>query len=288
MADLAEPTPTTAATQRHATASGSARSTTPARRRRTVAAYIPPQHGAWAFLVVPLLVGFTVSPFRPVALLFSAAWIVAYPVGYFGGRALATRLRRGSWTRLARREATRAVPWLAALALVGVPLVLLRPWLLAVAVAVAAIWGLSLLFTLRGSERALGNDAVLVVLAVVAVPVVWALGVDTAGGLRPDLPAAPASLWWATAATFAFLFGSVLHVKSLLREAGNRRFHWLSVGYHVVVLVGFAFVSPWWLIGFVPALGRAVALRPGLRPAIIGAVEAVASLFFLIAAALAG
>jgi hypothetical protein len=256
--------------------------------KRSWTSSVPPQHGAWAFLVVPLLVGFTVAPFRPVAVLFSAAWIVAYPVGYFGGRALAARLRRGSWTRLARREAGRAVPWLVALVVLGVPLVLLRPWMLAVAVVVAAIWGVSLTITLRGSERGLPNDAVLVLLAAVAVPVVWALGVSTGGALRPDLPVPPTALWWATAATFAFLFGSVLHVKSLLREAGNRRFHWLSVGYHAVVLVAFAFVSPWWLVGFVPALARAVALRPGLRPAIIGAIEAVASLFFLIAAALAG
>lgn len=238
--------------------------------------------------MVPLLVGFTVSPFSPVAVLFSAAWIVAYPVGYFGGRALATRLRRGSWTRLARRESGRAVPWLVALAVLGVPLVLLRPWLLVVAVVVAAIWGVSLAFTLRGSERSLPNDAVLVLLAVIAVPVVWALGSSTGGALRPDLPATPVGLWWATVATFAFLFGSVLHVKSLLREAQNRRFHWLSVSYHTAALLVFALVSPWWILGFSPALVRAAALRPGLRPAVIGAIESIVSLFFVLAALLTG
>lgn len=262
--------------------------TAESRRTRNVTAYIPPQHGAWAFLVVPLLVGFTIAPFRWVAVLFAVAWIVAYPVGYFGGRALATRLRRGTWTRLARREARRAVPWGVALVVLGLPLVVLCPWLLAVAVVVAAIWGVSLAFTLRGSERALSNDAVLVLLAVVAVPVVWLLGVSGAGWAWPEVPAVPTALLWATAATFAFLFGSVLHVKSLLREASNRRFHWLSVAYHALVLVGFAFVSPWWLLGFAPALVRALVLKPGLRPALIGAIEAVVSVCFLFAAALAG
>ena len=76
--------------------------------------------------------------------------------------------------------------------------------------------------------------------------------------------------------------------QELLREAGNCWFHWLNVGYHVLALVGFALVSPWWLVGFAPALVRAVALRPGLRPAVIGAIESVMSLFFLIAAVLAG
>ena len=223
--------------------------TAESRRTRNVTAYIPPQHGAWAFLVVPLLVGFTIAPFRWVAVLFATAWIVAYPVGYFGGRALATRLRRGTWTRLARREARRAVPWGVALVVLGLPLVVLCPWLL---------------------------------------PVVWLLGVSGAGWAWPEVPAVPTALLWATAATFAFLFGSVLHVKSLLREASNRRFHWLSVAYHALVLVGFAFVSPWWLLGFAPALVRALVLKPGLRPALIGAIEAVVSVCFLFAAALAG
>lgn len=254
-------------------------------RTRTWTAYIPPQHGAWAFLVVPLLVGFTTVAFSWVAVLFSVAWIIAYPVGYFGGRALVTRFRRGSWTRLARRETRRAVPWAVALALVAVPLVVLRPWLVAVAVVVAAVWAVSLALTLRGSERALGNDAVLVVLAVVAVPAVWAVGSATPG-LTPGLPVVPPSVWWATTATAAFLFGSVLHVKSLLRQAGNRRFHWLSVGYHAVVLVGFTLVSLWWVVGFAPALIRAVALRPGLRPGIIGAIESVVAVAFVLAAVL--
>ncbi|MCB0916157.1 MAG: YwiC-like family protein [Actinobacteria bacterium] len=257
------------------------------RRRRTWSAYIPPQHGAWAFLVVPLVVGFMTVPFSRVALLFAVAWIVAYPVGYFGGRALATRIRRGWWTRMARREARRAVPWAVALVLLGLPLVVLRPWLTAVAVGVAAIWGVSLLITLRESERALSNDVVLVLLSVVAVPTVWAISA-AAPGVWPELPPVPAAVWWMTAATGVFLFGTVLHVRSLLREAGNCWFHWLNVGYHVLALVGFALVSPWWLVGFAPALVRAVALRPGLRPAVIGAIESVMSLFFLIAAVLAG
>lgn len=233
------------------------------------------------------MVGFTTAAFSWVAMLFAAAWIVAYPVGYFGGRALATRIRRGSWTRLARREAGRAVPWALVLVVLGLPLVVLRPWLVAVAVVVAAIWGLSLLITLRDSERALANDVVLVLLSVVAVPTVWAISA-AAPGVWPELPPVPVAVWWATAATGVFLFGTVLHVRSLLREAGNRRFHWLSLGYHVLALVGFALISPWWVVGFAPALGRAVALRPGLRPAVIGGIESVISLCFVIAAVLAG
>lgn len=249
--------------------------------RRTWTSYIPPQHGAWAFLVVPLLSGFAVAGLSWIGGLLAATWIVAYPVGYFAGRALAVRIRRGSWTRLARREAARTVPWAAGLAALAVPLLTLRPWLVLVALGVALLWATSLLITLRRSERDLLNDAVLVVLAVLAVPLVWAVTTDLQGW-------PPATdLWVVTAATAAFLFGSVLHVRSLLRRAGDNRFRWLSVAYQLAAMVGFACASPWWLVGFVPAVLRAVLMRPGLRPAAIGAVETVVSVFFVAAAILA-
>ncbi len=262
---------------------------TPRSRSHGWTAYIPPQHGAWAFLIVPLVVGFTLAPITWAGLGFAVAWILAYPVGYFGGRGLLVRIRRGSFTRLSRREFRRAIPWGVALAVVGVPLLVACPWLAVAAVVVAAVWSGSLLITLRRSERDLGNDLVLVVLAVLAVPLVWLVGegASPAAGFWPDVASVPGQLWLATAATGAFLFGSVLHVKSLLREAGNVGFRRLSVGYHVIALAVFAVVSPWWLIGFGPALLRSLVLRPGLRPAVIGAVETVVAVLFVVAAALA-
>jgi hypothetical protein len=134
-----------------------------------------------------------------------------------------------------------------ALAVVGVPLLVACPWLAVAAVVVAAVWSGSLLITLRRSERDLGNDLVLAVLAVLAVPLVWLVGGGASAGWRrvAGYRRVPGQLWLATAATGAFLFGSVLHVKSLLREAGNVGFRRLSVGYHVIALAarrGFAVV----------------------------------------------
>lgn len=245
-------------------------------------AFIPPQHGAWAFLVVPLLVGFTVAPVSLVGLVFACAWVVAYPVGYFGGRAVVTRWRRGTWSRLARRELRRAAPWAVVLVVLAVPLVVLRPWLVLAAVAVALVWAGSMVIGYRGSERDLTNDAVLVALAVLAVPLVWLV---TAGDALSSIP--PSGVWLATAATAVFLFGSVLHVKSLLRRAGDVSFRRLTLGYHVVALAAFAVASPWWLVGFTPALLRVVVMRPGMRPAVIGAIETGVACCFVAAAALA-
>jgi hypothetical protein len=83
-----------------------------------------------------------------------------------------------------------------------------------------------------------------------------------------------------------FFTGSVLHVKSLIREADDPRW---AVGSRVfnVAAVGMGLLSPWLLLPFGAAALRAFAVRPGTRPAVIGAVEAAVSVLVVLAGALA-
>jgi len=244
---------------------------------------VPPQHGAWAFLVVPVLVGFAIAGASAAGWLFLLAWLVAYPVGYYAGRALTARVRRGSWTRLARRELGRAVPWAVGLLVLGIPLLLTRPWLLAAAAVLAVLWAAGLLVADRRGERSMANDLLLVAQALVAVP----LAVAVVAG--PSALTGPQALTVASGAAVVgiYLAGSVIHVKSLLREAGNLGFRRLNLTWHGAAVVVTTLLSAWWLLGFVPALVRAVVLRPGLRPGAIGAVEAVVAVLVVAAAVLA-
>ena len=75
---------------------------------------VPPQHGAWAFLAVPLILGLAISGVTWPGVLFSVTWVLAYPASYYLGRAIAVRTRRGVWSRIARRERAAAVPWVVA------------------------------------------------------------------------------------------------------------------------------------------------------------------------------
>jgi uncharacterized membrane protein len=61
----------------------------------------------------------------------------------------------------------------------------------------------------------------------------------------------------------------------------------VNVGWHVVLASGAAVASPWWLLAFIPALARAVLLRPGMRPGAIGGIEAVVAALVVVAAFLA-
>ena len=223
---------------------------------------IPPQHGAWAFLIVPVLCGFAIAGASPAGWLFLAAWVCAYPVGYYLGRALTARARRGSWSRLARRERARAIPWAIITAALGLPLVLTRPWLLAAAALLGALWAIGLVIAARRGERSMANDLMLVAQATVALPLTVAV-VAGPSALVGDLAGVTLQ---ATVIVAAYLAGSVLHVKSLLRQAGNVRFHRVNVAWHAALALGAGLASLAWLVGFVPALARIDPPAPGDAP----------------------
>lgn len=244
-------------------------STTRVRNRPRLA--VPPQHGAWAYLALPLLLGLVIAGWTWLGGVFAVTWVLAYPVSYYASRALTTRLRRGSWSRIAVRERNHAVPWALAAGTGAVILVIARPWLVAVAAALALLWLVGVRLALAGRERGFGTDLLLVGQSLVALPLVWAVTADS-----PLLRGVPASIWVATGVCAVYFVGSVIHVKSLIRQVGDPRWRRANLGYHLAALT-MGLVSPWLLVPFATALGRSLLLRPGARPGVIGAVETVQS-----------
>ena len=92
----------------------------------------------------------------------------------------------------------------------------------------------------------------------------------------------------ATFVAAGYLAGTVLVVRSVIRERGNRAFAALSVGFHAALVVAAAVALPWPYAVYAAGLtARAIALplverrragspRP-LRPIHVGIVEIVAS-----------
>lgn len=244
----------------------------------------PPQHGAWAFLIVPLLLGSFLGAGNWLGLLFSLTWIAAYPLSYFGGRAFLARVRRGSWTTRARSELRSVIPW-AVLTLIGTSaLITMRPWILLPGVLIVALWSISIYLTWLGRERGITNDLLLVALASIAPILMYLTAND-----KQSLNLVPRSIWIAALVSLLFFVGSVLHVKALIREAANRRWHFASIGFHVAVLVILVpTTSSWWLvIPFAAALARTVVMKPGMRPGRIGAIESVVALLVVICTVIA-
>lgn len=239
----------------------------------------PPQHGAWAFLIVPLLLGSLLGADNWLGLIFSLTWVAAYPFSYFVSRAFLARVRRGSWTTRARSELHSLIPW-AVLTLIGTStLIALRPWILLPGVLIVAIWSISIYLAWLGRERGITNDLLLVVLASLAPILMYAIAND-----EQSLNLIPHSIWIAALVSLLFFMGSVLHVKALIREATNPKWHVASIGFHVAVVIAMGLTThSWWLtIPFILALARTVVMKPGMRPGRIGVIESVVALLVVI------
>lgn len=231
----------------------------------------PPQHGAWAFLIVPAVIVSFLGAGNGIGLIFFLTWVSGYPVSYFLGRAIIARIRRGTWTAKAKSELTFAMPWLI-ISLFGVSyLVALRPWLFFYGIAVLALWSISIYLSWAGRERGITNDLLLVGLASIEPVLMYQVAVD-----HSSLSGLPHSIWIVAFMCLLFFAGSVVHVKSLIREVRNRNWHTGSLVYHLVVLVLLLILArPRYLaIPFALALARTILVKPGLRPGVLGIIEA--------------
>ena len=222
-------------------------------------------------LLVPLLVGMAASRPAPWHLVLAGAALTAY---------LASASVQ-AWARARRPPAYRApiVIYGGLFAILGLTLVVAFPALLLTLVAAGPAAALVLGGARPGTPRDLANSLAQVVQALVLVPA--AAYVSGSFEVGPVVTA--------TAVAAGYLIGTVLVVRSVLRERGNDAFAALSIGFHVV-LVGLALaVLPPAYAGVAAALAvRALALpilqrrlaagpRP-LRPIHVGLVEIAASI----------
>lgn len=236
--------------------------------------YLPPQHGAWAFLGLPLVLGAVVAPWTQLHLVLALAWVAAYPWSYAAlGLARARRKQR-----FVRPFAV----WAAVVVPAAAVLVVQRPWLVWVGAAYLLLFTVNLRYAAHHDERALANDAVFVAECSAMVWVVWALGASDGSWSPPSAGAVPVRAWVLVVVCALVLIGSTLHVKSLIRERRDPRYATASRVLAVASLVVAAGLAGWWglpagawlLVPFVALAVRSfvVGRRP-LRPGAIGMVE---------------
>lgn len=233
-------------------------------RRWSVREFVPPQHGAWAMLVVPWLAGVLVTSFRWPHLVLLAAWVAGYLLSYYAMQAVKTR-------RL-RRFRAQSLVYGAPTALFGGLLVVLRPQLLWFALVYAPLLLVNAVHAWARRERAVAND-----LASVAQSSVMLLVAAAVAGVPVS------QVWWAFLAVLAYFTGTVFHVKTMIRERDSVGYRRVSVAYHLVV-----FTVSWWGHPLFGVLFGLVLLRswllPGraLRPKHVGIVEIVLSALLLV------
>lgn len=243
--------------------------------------WVPNQHGAWPMLLLPFVVG-TVrgiqdAGFRPVTVALGALWLVGY-LAYFAG---------GLWLKSRRRPRYRR-PMLvygAIAAALGVVVLVLDPALVLWAPAFLPFLALGLWASAQRTERSVAAGAAMTVAASLMTVVAYA-ACRSSGA---PVPALPMEVWLVAALLLAYLFGTVLYVKTMIRERGVRSYVVASVAYHAAVTVAAGVLavvhdpSWWWATAFLAAVTVRAAVLPGrpLSPKAVGIGEIVATVLLL-------
>jgi hypothetical protein len=249
-----------------------------------MSAYVPPQHGAWAFLGLPLVLGAVVAPATPLLAVLAVAWFAAYPLSY-----AALGLVRARRPQRFRRP---FAVWLAVVLPAAVVLLAWRPWLVWIGLGYLVLFAVNLRYARRNDERALGNDLLLIAECAAMVAVTWAVGAGGRTWAPPGPAAVPSRVWVLVIVCALVLVGSTLHVKSLIRERRDPRFARASRAVAIASVPASVGLAAWWglpsgwwpVVPFAAFAVRAflVGRRP-LRPGAVGMLELGG--FLLVAAA---
>jgi hypothetical protein len=212
--------------------------------------------GGWTWWSVPLLV----------------AWLAGYGVSYYA--LLSVKSRRP------KRFRRQLLTYAAVLAVAGVVSLTQAPWLLVAAAVFVPFWLANTAFARARQERHLINGLVSVTAACLMVFVAFGYASGETwsqlSGLDWQTPRTLFDLCW------LYLAGTVLFVKTMIREAGDPRYLQLSWGFHAVALLVVVRIDVWLVVPFGIYLLRAVLLpRLTMRPAQVGALEMVNSLLLL-------
>ncbi len=231
---------------------------------------MPNQHGAWAILAGPLLVGVVAAGPAWVHLPLAVLWFLAY-FAFFA---------TGLWLKSRRKPRFRAPALVYAAACLppGLAVLVLRPDLTRWLPMFLPLLATGLWLAARRQERTLAGGLAMTAAASLMTLVAFDAGNGVDWGRA----------WMLTAVMAAYYGGTVLYVKTMIREWGAPAYLVASAAWHAVATVLVALVS--WPLAAVFALltGRAlVGPRRGWAPKQVGIGEVVLNCLVVAVALLA-
>jgi hypothetical protein len=191
---------------------------TSATRTRRGPGWVPNQHGAWAMLASPLLVGILAGGVAWVHVALAAFWFAGY-FAFFATSLWLKAQRRAKWVPPVRAYGALSVVLGGVVAAMQPSLVRWVPlFLLPLAIGLYA--------AAQRQDRAL--------VAGLATTAGSALMTVVAYDAGPGSDLARA--WQLGLVQLLYFAGTVLYVKTVIRERDNPRYLWFSVGFHTVAL----------------------------------------------------
>lgn len=203
--------------------------------------YIPNQHGAWAMLAVPFLMGGFAARFVPLHALLFIVWLLAYLFAYV----MLQWIRTGK----GKRYRNPAFVYGASLLLSGSALLVLHPASARMAPLFLPLLLVNAYYAKRKRERALAND----IAAIVQFCLIAFVSYEIGGGHD----------WGQASELFVFCVlyfaGTALYVKTMIRERKNPAYYRISAVYHLLFLaVASSRYSPLFLIPITVLFVRAL------------------------------
>lgn len=229
---------------------------------------LPKQHGAWAMLILPFVMGVEVGKPSWYHLPLFMGWLFLY----LATNPLLMMIKKKKTGDYLRWFIIFMIP-----ALLFLTIPLLKDWrLIYFGLLMIPFFLVNAYFARKNNERAFLND----------LSAVGAFGV---GGLASyylgtgKVDEIAISIFWIS---ILFFLGSIFFVKTMIREKKNSLFRWFSWVYHllipvILVIIGFPLVA----LAFLPSTIRAIVLygKP-LTMMHVGILEIVNSIYFLVVA----
>lgn len=224
---------------------------------------LPKQHGAWAMLLIPFLLGVVkggaVFAHIPLFLGWLSLYLFTYPILMISKKKKVLFYRK--WAIIYGLSAILSLiyPLFVEWRLVYFGMVMLPFFMI------------NIYFARRNKERAFINDLT----AIITFGIGGAASYFLASGMLDRTG------WLLFVYTFLFFLGSTFYVKSMIREKNNPLFKKYSWVYHILLFIITAAINLWVGIAYLPSLVRSIVFY-GKKPTVmkVGVLEIVNSLFF--------
>ncbi|RKD21702.1 hypothetical protein BEP19_13805 [Ammoniphilus oxalaticus] len=227
---------------------------------------IPKQHGAWAMLIAPFVIGVGACGFIGYHVPLFIGWTLLYLATY----PILLAFKREDLRSYFRSILTYLIP-----ALLCLSVTLVYSWrLLLIGLLMLPFFLVNLYYAKKNRERSFING--------LCATVIFSIGGLASYYLGTGYLDNKAAIVWAL--SVLFFTGSLFFVKSMIREKRNIMFRVISSGYHVLLLViSWALGVPWLFFAFLPSTIRSTAFygKP-LSIKGVGIVEVVNSVYFII------
>jgi hypothetical protein len=228
---------------------------------------LPKQHGAWAMLMIPFILGIGAGEFSVMHIPLFIGWLFLYLATY------------PMLMFVKGKKKTLYLKWSIIylfIALIFLAIILIYEWkMFYFGLTMLPFFLINTYFAKKKKERAFVNDVTAIVAFCVGGVASYYLGTGSFDQ----------TALFIAFLSFLFFLGSTFYVKTMIREKKSQSFRWFSWSYHILLLIFILlFVNPIMIsLAYVPSAIRAfVCYSQKLSIMQVGILEIINSVYFLI------